>query len=413
MLVPCDAPIGGRIDVARCSRQSPIRSEALRVFRGPIHGYIGSQSLQFSAVGAPFLWQIRYFRDNMQRFAIFTMLLLVCVLVLSRLERTSQAQPDKPQSVPADGAPAADAPAETPKPQEPPPDPEVAAAAARLLRDARDRLYAHESVKANLVERSTLGNRRFSAEGRYVSGRFPRLRLEYKVQVGDSEGILIEVCDGQVVRTSKEIRRAREPGSTAPPAKPTEIQVTRKEVEKILRATETGDVPPEAVLQAELGLGGIPTLLASLERTMQFDARRQETYQDRPYLVIQGHWKEEYLQKLGKQLGQSAQMFTPFMPEQVRIYFDEETLFPMRILYLKQATVEPKTFRAVLSLEFTDVELDQPIDPQEFRYVPPRDVPEVDETAVYLKSIEHLRAAADAAAADASSPEATPPGPAQ
>jgi hypothetical protein len=101
------------------------------------------------------------------------------------------------------------------------------------------------------------------------------------------------------------------------------------------------------------------------------------------------------------------------MPEQVRIYFDEETLFPMRILYLKQATEKPKTFRAVLSLEFTDVELDQPLDPQEFRYVPPRDVPEVDETAVYLKAIESLRAAASATAEGAATPGATPTGRAQ
>jgi hypothetical protein len=348
----------------------------------------------------------------MQKFAIFTVFVVCGISVVSGLERTSQAQPEEQKPVPEESAAAVDAAPETAKPTEPPPDPDVAAAAAKLLRDARDRLYARESVKATLVERSTLGNRRFSAEGRYVSGRFPRLRLEYRVRVGDSEGILTEVCDGQVLRTSKEIRRTREPGSNAPTAKPTEIQVTRKDVEKILHATELGDVPPEAVLQAELSLGGVPTLLASLERTMQFDARRQEVYQNRPFIVIQGHWKNEYLQKLQKQLGQSLQAFTPFMPEEVRIYFDEETLFPMRILYLKQATEQPKTFRAILSLEFTDVELDQPVDPQEFRYVPPRevDVPEVDETALYLKAIENLRAAVNAEAEASSQPEATQPG---
>jgi hypothetical protein len=362
-----------------------------------------------------FLWKIRHFRDNMQRFAIFTLVLLAGIAVLSRLERAGQAQTDGQQPVPAgtapsDRLPANDAPTAEKTTQEPAPDPEVAAAAAKLLRDARDRLYARESVKANFIERSTLGNRRFSAEGRYVSGSFPRLRLEYRVRVGGSEGVLIEVCDGQVVRTSKEIRRAREPGSTAPPEKPMEIQVTRKDVQQILAATEKGEVPPDAVLQAELGLGGIPTLLASLERAMEFDALRQETYENRTYRVIQGHWKDEYLQKLGKQLGQTAQMFAPFMPEQVRIFFDEETLFPMRILYLKQVTVDPRTFRAVLSLEFTDVALDEPVELQEFRYVPPRelDVPEVDETSVYLKTIESLRAAARETGTDARTSEEAP-----
>jgi len=340
----------------------------------------------------------------MQRFAIFTLCALCTLPGVLLPKCRAQAGGDETQPAAAEGAPAA---ADTPQPAEAP-DPEVAAAAAKLLRDARDRLYAHESVQAHLVERSALGNRRFSAEGRYVSGRFPRLRLEYRVVVGDCEGVLIEVCDGQVLRTSKEIRRAREAGSTAPPPKAMEIQVTRKDVEKILKAVETENVPPEAVLQAELGLGGIPTLLSSLERTMQFDARREETFQDHKYVVIQGHWKDEYLQKLGKQLGQSAQIFTPFMPEQVRIYFDEETLFPSRILYLKQATLEPRTYRAVMSLEFTDVRLDQPIDPQEFRYVGPRDVGEVDETNLYLKTIENLRAAANEVEPNATAPATAP-----
>jgi hypothetical protein len=277
--------------------------------------------------------------------------------------------------------------------QDPPIDPEVAAAAIKLLRDARDRLYNYESVRANVAERSTLGNRRFSAEGTYLTGKFPRLRLEFRVRVGDSEGTLIEVCDGQVLRTAKEVRKFGADGAASAAQ---EVQVSRKDVEKILRATEHDNMPPEAIQQAELGLGGLPTLLTSLERTLEFEASRQETYQGRPIIVLQGRWKPEFLKELSGQLGETAAAFSTFLPDRVRVCLEQETLFPTRILYLKQVTVNPVTYRALLSLEFSDVQFDQPVRPEEFRYVPPRGVNEIDETALYLKLIESLRAEASA-----------------
>ena len=291
------------------------------------------------------------------------------------------------------------------------PDPETVAACINLLQQARDRLYAYKSVQARIVERATFGTRSFTAEGFYITGKFPQMRLEYTLQVGGSEGKLIEVCDGQILRSSKEIRTINGGDRESADQTPDEVQVTRKEVRKIMDAgNEAG--APQAIVQAELGLGGVPTLLAALESAMVFDAMREDTWKGHSYTVIEGQWKEEYLEKVAPQLGQSAQMMVRYMPERVRVYFDVETLFPMRILYLKRIANEPKTFRAILALEMSDVRFNEEIDAEVFRYIPPEGVNEIDETALYLQMIEAMRVESptdDEAAAER--PDATEPAP--
>lgn len=280
--------------------------------------------------------------------------------------------------------------------EEPEPDPQIAAAAERLLESARDKLYDHTSVRAKLTERASFGPRRFTAQGEYIAGEFPQMWLEYHVEVGGSQGRLLEVCDGQILFSEKEIRPS---GSESSQAQDVQIQVTRKDVRQIrLSLGDGADIPPELIVQSELSLGGLPTLLASLQRTMVFDAVQEGTYQEKPYTILHGRWKKEYLEQLGKQMGQAAQSLATFMPDRVRIYLDGETQFPTRILYLKQSGADPVAYQAIMALEFSDVVLNEGVDPQKFRYVPPSGVNVVDETGVYLKMIEEMRAAAEPAA---------------
>lgn len=273
-------------------------------------------------------------------------------------------------------------------------DPRVAAEAAELLQQARDRLYSYRSVDATLVERAAFGNRRMKAEGRYQAGAFPYLRVEYTFRVGQSEGVLLEVCDGQILRTSRHIQPV---GAAPGSVDPSQYQVTRKDVGQILQASGVDGSSAAAILQAEMGIGGLPALLASIERCMEFDTVKQQMYQGKSYQVLEGRWKREFLENLNKspEMSAIAQQVVPFMPDRVAIYLHEETKFPMRILYLKQITVDPVTHRAIMSIEFSDVKLDQGLDPDTFRFIPPRGVAEVDETNVF---VEMIKREADAAA---------------
>ncbi|MBL8850706.1 MAG: hypothetical protein JNG89_13585, partial [Planctomycetaceae bacterium] len=304
----------------------------------------------------------------MQRLAILTAFATAAAVWMATQQRplvAFQSEPESQQPVPADdsAAPAGDSPgtvndpagtpgAEQPAavPASPPPDPAIVAAAEQLLRDARDRLYAYPAVRATFVERATIGNRRFSASGSYLSGKYPALKLEYRVQVGGSEGILKEVCDGNVLRTSKEIRPVG-----AGTDEPTLSHWSRKDINQILEASSAEGTPVAAVLEAELSLGGIPTLLTSIERTMLFDSLRHQTWHGRPVTVIEGGWRPEAIQRIVRQMGPQIQQIGNFIPDRVRVYFDEQTMFPTRILYRKRVGEGPAAYVPLLSLEFTDV----------------------------------------------------------
>jgi hypothetical protein len=390
------------------------------------------QSVLFSSSCNSILWQIRQLRDNMQRFAILSAFATAVAFWLAMnqqrlvaFQSETQAQQQVETANPAEGDPAApvaesaaspagDAEAVPAAAAEPAPDPAVVAAAEKLLRDARDRLYSVErekGIRAKFVEQASIGNRQFVAEGTYLQGPFPSLRMEYRVQIGGSEGVLVEVCDGNVLRTSKEVRPI---GSKN--AEPTLSQWTRKDINQILEASYVEGTPDQAILQAELSLGGIPTLLASLERTMLFDTVREQQWKGKPMTVIEGGWRPEQLSKVAAQMGASAQSVASFVPDRVRIYFDKETLFPTRILYRKLVSLQPRRYAPLMSIEFSDVVLNAPVDAGEFRSFRPKGVDEVDETQLYLSMIKRMQQPVQPPAEPGAPIDATAPaggGPAQ
>ena len=101
--------------------------------------------------------------------------------------------------------------------------PESAEAKA-ALEQARQRLLSHQSIKAKLVETVAMSGRRFTVHGAYVQGRGDdlKLRLEFQAKLGDTEGSILEVCDGQVLWTRHQIGD--------------ETRIFRRDVRQILQA---------------------------------------------------------------------------------------------------------------------------------------------------------------------------------
>ena len=71
----------------------------------------------------------------------------------------------------------------------------------------------------------------------------------------------------------------------------------------------------------------------------------------------------------------------------------EGDLFPTRILYRKLVSLQPRRYAPLMSIEFTDVELNAPVDAGEFRSFRPKGVDEVDETQLYLSMIKKMQQA--------------------
>lgn len=251
-------------------------------------------------------------------------------------------------------------------------DPEMAARATATLKSAREKLIDHKSVRAQIVETLTIDNRRFRATGNYLQGTDLRLRLDYKIKVGSTEGSLLQVCDGEILWTRQKVGKLS--------------AVSRRNVREILNAAASSENIPHNLLVAELGLGGLPALLASLERTMDFDTQKSETIDGNKFTVIEGKWKEKFAQHWARGNEDQSGQIPPFVPDRVRIFLDNENLFPHRILYLKQPPSK-KIFRPMVVLDLTKVVLNGPINANDFSYVAEPGVQERDITQFYLRQL--------------------------
>jgi len=150
----------------------------------------------------------------------------------------------------------------------------------------------------------------------------------------------------------------------------------------------------DAVLTAELGMGGLSGLIASLERTMNFEAMKDEGGDDNANVIVQGRWKPEYQNRWPKGKDDSL---PSFIPDFVRITVDRQTHFPVRIVYVKRVVEkEKKVHRPLVSLKFSNIDFDKPIGDQEFTFEPGEGVIPQDITRQYLDSIKQSEGAAGA-----------------
>jgi outer membrane lipoprotein-sorting protein len=259
-------------------------------------------------------------------------------------------------------------------------------APAQALKQARNQLLKSTSFSATVVEKVEILDKSYKAEGRYLQTALKpndwHMRMELVVKVGDAEGALLEVCDGEVLWTRVEVDMGRKKDKKDVK----EASITRRNVAEIMSAArKLGDPKTETTLIATLGLGGLPALLAAIEQEMEFTEVSEAMLRDRPMTVVHGIWSEAFTQKLtGTPQGQPRPSILPaFVPDAVRVYIDRETGFPHRVQYLKKL-VGRGVFKPLLTLDFLDVSLNEPINPAEFDYKPPEGVTPVEQTKAFV-----------------------------
>lgn len=262
--------------------------------------------------------------------------------------------------------------------------PEQLAARAEWKR-ARDLLSRHTSVQARLVETVNILNRSFKAEGRYLQGNIgandQRLRLELTLKIARSQGSILEICDGDVLWSRYDI------GDKENKKERKEPMITRRNVTQILDAARRKGENADNKLVADLSRGGLPALLASLERFMEFHSVKSGTFRDRPVNVVHGTWAANFLAMMkDKSQPENSGLLPSFVPDRVEVFLDTQTGFPLRIEYFKrQGTGD--VFRPQLTLDFLDVVLDQPLDKSEFVFIPPDRQQPVEVTPSYLSQL--------------------------
>ncbi len=258
-----------------------------------------------------------------------------------------------------------------------PADPE----ALSIFQDAQRRLFEHSSVRSRFREIISFSNRPFVAEGTYLAGGPLQMRLEYEIELGDMRGVLLQVCDGQVSWTRQQVFPIT-PAGEAPDEEDLYSHTSRRDIDQILREAENHPGMEGATLVAELGIGGLPAMMAGIERMMTFDFHATGEWNNRRFIVLEGRWRDD--------LPPEVQVFIGAGPERVKVFLAEDTLFPERMVYLKKLTGEENEYHQLLELQFLDVEFDTPVNPEAFSFISPPGTEEHDETRIFINLLDRL-----------------------
>ena len=307
----------------------------------------------------------RYSRDPGQRERTRAILRALSISAIVAAALAAKAQPDTAPPAASNAAPA--------------PGSDDSEGSA-LLRQAREKLGSYRTLRAKMSETVAFGPRRFKAEGSYIQGPDNRVRVDLAVAIGENKGRLLQVSGGDVLWTVYDLG-----------GKP---RVTRRDINQILAAV--GPSRDKAYQLAELGLGGLQALLASIEQSIAFEPPFEAEIEGRKFFVLQGEWKQEIRTAFQQQMQQAQPQqppagtvlpLPPHIPELVRLYLDAETLFPYRIRYLKRGATPGAEPTPLLTLDFRDIVVNASIDPSEFRYTPPSGVDVADVTSHYLQQL--------------------------
>jgi hypothetical protein len=250
-------------------------------------------------------------------------------------------------------------------------------AATKVVEEAIAKLASYSSIQTDLRESVVMGTRRFVATGKYTQGSDNQLRLTLEIQP-------IENTASVVTEDKKKAVRPKKKDSIQKPASVTQIsdgrmlwtewktddvaRVERRDLQEIAKAVE-GDErwkSPEQ-LMADLGLGGVPALLTSLQKRMVFQGVRDQEVDGKPFVVVQGRWNEDQLKRFNAK--DPDPILPPHMPEYVRVFFEKPTMFPRRIMFLKRHPVaQQRLARPMVTLDLTNVKLNGVVDPDLFRF---------------------------------------------
>jgi hypothetical protein len=262
--------------------------------------------------------------------------------------------------------------------------------ASIALGSAIAELERHETISARLRFRVDVMGERLTGSGNYLQGpwQYRLLRLEANVQAGDQLCGLQQVCDGQRLWTRRQVFD--------------NPQLSYIEIAPVLAALAKAPAADATTLTSDLGLGGLPRLLRSLERSFDFTGVEEGMRGTLPMLLLRGQWKPEMLARLlpdqaqAIQAGQAANvtLLPAQVPDQVALYLGRDDLFPYCVEYLRTERAIPQgreaqfvgQARPLLVLELFEVRLNPTLDSLQFVFNP-GDLKARDATDDYLKAL--------------------------
>lgn len=243
--------------------------------------------------------------------------------------------------------------------------------AKKLFESAREKL-ANRMYRAKIEQKLSFPNRTIHAKGEILRGTKYQMRLEFEVKSGGTTGKLLQVSNGDKLWTERKVNNV--------------TKLTVQDVKEIL--SKVGANPgPDNLVVAEMGLGGITSLLASLDRTMDFGKPQSVVIDGEELFRVDGQFNKKFKDRI-METAKVAKGLPDYIPDGARVYFDRDD-FPRRIQYLKEEP-DHDVLKPIVTLDFLDVEwlTEADVKPSAFAYEPPERVFPEDVTKSYVDQIQ-------------------------
>jgi len=258
-----------------------------------------------------------------------------------------------------------------------------------LIRRSRQMMQEKiSSFSADILQIIQTPEMNYSANGTYVQTSRLQSRLEIEMEIKGIQGHLLQVSNGQVVWTVREIKNLKQirPVKHDEDFSGEELRIERVDLKHLADFAEAQNITTSDPRFAREFSRGIPGLLAALEAEMNFTLIKQVTLQGVAHYVIQGVWKIPVEQRqFSDKISEMA--FAGEIPQRVRLYLRASDLMLARYLCMKKRP-EEKGWYAPLAMELSNIIINEPITPSTFNFSPAGDQVPKDITHKYLDRLE-------------------------
>lgn len=283
--------------------------------------------------------------------------------------------------------------------------------AERTLDNAIRKIKGLKSVSAKVRQDAEILDQKFQLDGVYR--RAPGNRVFFQLGLkglGKATGTMLQVCDGRTLWDFQEVLGTR--------------SVRKTDIAKVL--TKLQDPLFDSTIKEQilggLGFSGPDALLAGLRKSFRFDQKQETTLDGQSAWLLRGNWNDfAALSKPGQPPLPPTVNLPPYVPSFVSLWIGKESGWPLKVEMLgktpsllgqvetrrpdaKGVTVPGSTKsapkakvqvpasaqvqRSKLTLTYSDVSLDETLDPADFAFEAPRDANVLDSTEEILNGLD-------------------------
>jgi len=214
--------------------------------------------------------------------------------------------------------------------QEPAPQPTPAAAippndstkfCKNVLSSSIIRLRLRPRIAAKIVEDVDMLNQKFSLEGKYYKDAGLRIRFELNLKgLGDANSTMLQVSDGKVLWEFNKVLNMQ--------------SYRRRDIVPILDRLKDPNLDDtfRMLIKTQLGFGGPEALLEGFMAKVAFDQFADEAVDGVQSYILGGTWVDRTgLMSLNDRPLAPTAPLPSYIPSNIRVFVDKETLWPYRI----------------------------------------------------------------------------------